>query len=87
MPFEEGNSLGKGRPKGAENKEKKQLREFINNILEEDQAKFKEELSKLTGIYYINTILALMEYSVPKLARVENVGDKEQEIKIRVIRE
>lgn len=72
MPFEKGQSGNEtGRPKGSQNKETKQLREFLAHVLDDNRDKFKKELNKLKGRDYINAISNLMEYCTPKLQRSE----------------
>lgn len=71
MPFEKGHNHGKGRPKGAANKETKQLREFLAEVADKNQAKFNQELNKLEGRDYINAYLTMLEYCTPKLQRAE----------------
>ncbi len=72
MPFKEGQSGNEnGRPKGSANKETKQLREFLANVLDNNRDKFEDELNKLEGKDYINAVSNLMEYCTPKLQRSE----------------
>lgn len=72
MAFKKGNSGNpKGRPKGAKNKELKSLRERIDLILDNQFDTIVEDLSKLKPVDRIKAILTLLEYSTPKLQRVE----------------
>ena len=71
MKFEKGNTLGSGRPKGASNKETKQLREFIASVLEDNYDKFMTELEKLEGKAFLDVIGNFMEYKEAKLSRIE----------------
>ena len=74
--FQKGQSGNpKGRAKGALLTATIQRREFIAKLLEENQPKFLKELKKLEGKQYVDTILQLLEFNIPKLARVEQVGD------------
>ena len=68
MKFQKGNS---GRPKGSKNKKTVLMDAFIKNIVNEGQAKFHEELSKLSGTAYLDRYMQLIEYVTPKLARQE----------------
>lgn len=76
----------KGRPKGAENKETKRIREWIGKFLENNLDKLEEDITSLDPKDRVKAISDLMEYAVPKLARVENVGDEGGAIQIRVLR-
>jgi hypothetical protein len=69
MPFKEGNTKGKGRPKGSVNKDN-ELKAFIKGLINDNTEKLTEEIKKLEGKVYVDSVLALMEYAVPKLARV-----------------
>jgi hypothetical protein len=74
MPFKEGNTKGKGRPKGSVNKDN-ELKAFIKGLISDNTDKLTKEIAKLEGKVYIDSVLALMEYAVPKLARVEVEGE------------
>ena len=52
-------------------------REFIQALLDDQQNKITEELSKLKGKEYLNVIAALLEYAMPKLNRTEISADSE----------
>jgi hypothetical protein len=89
MPFTPDNP-GSGRPKGAENKEKKQLRESINAILEggiEDFNQAMSELRETNPKAYLDTYVKLIEYGLPKLRSVDttiDVKDNVESIKIEI---
>lgn len=76
MAFQKGNKNGKGRPKGAENKEKKRIREFIADLLDKHQDRFEEELLKLDSDKFVMAFSNLLEYSMPKLQRTELTTDQ-----------
>ncbi len=90
MPFTPGHDLGHGRPKGAENKEKKQLRESINAILEggiEDFNSTMAILKETNPKAYLDTYVKLIEYGLPKLRSVDttiDVKDNVESIKIEI---
>lgn len=77
-----GKREGAGRPKGSFNKKNKQIREFLQSILADNQDKFLKELMSLKGKQFIDAWTVLIEYSVPKLQRTEIVGDEEQPLNI-----
>lgn len=86
MPFEEGNTLG-GRKKGSENKETKKIREWIGKFLENNLDQLENDIKSLEPKDRVKAIGDLMEYAVPKLARVENVGDGGGGLVLRIIRD
>ena len=89
MPFKDGNKKGVGRKKGIPNKDTAKVRGFLGIVMDRNLPKFEKELNKLEGIQYINTIVSLLEYSVPKLQRTELTGEgtKQPPIKITVVRD
>lgn len=78
MPFKKGHKLGKGRPKGVENKEKKALREMLTLLVEENYDKFKNELLGLKGSVFTDRFLQLLEYCTPKLNRTDLTSGDEK---------
>lgn len=64
-----------GRPKGAQNKETKKLREFLSDVLHNHQQKFEEALLSLDDKDFIKAYTDLLEYSTPKLQRTEHSGE------------
>lgn len=86
MAFKNGKSGNpKGRPKGAKNKELKSLRERIDLLLDNQFDTLVNDLEKLKPVDRIKAILSLLEYSTPKLQRVdashsiENLSDEQVE--------
>lgn len=67
-----------GRPKGSENKEKKELREFLLEFLNNNKDKLTDEILKLKGERFIDKILQLLEYGLGKLNRVDLSNDGEK---------
>lgn len=66
-----------GRPKGSITRKTAILTTFCDSILTGGGEKFKTELMKLEGKEYVQAYLSLLEYSMPKMARVEHTGDGE----------
>jgi hypothetical protein len=92
MPFEAGHNLSTGRPKGAENKETKKLREAIAAITTggiEDFQAVMAELREENRNKYAEYYLKLLEYSMPKMRSVDTNISVDPEslgsIKIEVI--
>jgi hypothetical protein len=88
-----------GRPKGIPNKVTQEARELVKNILDANLPKIQEWLELTANgirdendkyIVYPNPAKAcdivqnLIEYTVPKLARTEMVGDAKQPMQIAI---
>jgi len=88
-----------GRPKGVPNKVTTEARELVKNILDANLPKIQEWLESTANgirdendkyIVYPNPAKAcdivqnLIEYTVPKLARTEMVGDAKQPMQIAI---
>lgn len=73
--FEKGHTKIGGRQSGTPNKVTQVDREFITALLDRQAEKMETELSKLTGKDYWSVILALNEYRMPKIQRVELKND------------
>ena len=75
MPFTPGQEFSGGRPKGAENKETKKLREAIaaitNGSVEDLNSEFAE-IRENNPAKFIEMYLRLLEYTMPKLRSIEN---------------
>lgn len=74
MAKEKGSEKTGGREKGVPNK-KSELKIFIRSLLEDNTEKLEKEIEKLEGKTYVDSVLALLEYAVPKLSRAEFIGD------------
>ena len=79
MPFKENdNNINRtGRPKGAINKENKELRQYLSYYLETNKEKFETEINKLSGIQFVSMYIKLIEYTTPKLNRIDLISDNE----------
>ena len=74
MPFEEGNTLGTGRPKGTPNKTTKEIREAYQCFIEDNTEKLQEWLERVAEknpAKAIELMANLSEYILPKLSRSE----------------
>lgn len=81
------NTTGKkfgGRKKGTPNKEVKQLRQKVDNLLSDQWAQILQDFQELTPKERIDTYTKLLEYSLPKLNRTE-LKTKENFTPINVI--
>ena len=85
MKFEKGNKSGKGRPKGALNKDS-EFKKFLKDKFEENKDRMFREIAELKGKQYLDAMFALMEYIQPKLSRTEVTAEIETEIKPQTIK-
>lgn len=60
-----------GRKKGTPNKDTAQLRERIENLLEDNWDEILEDMKQLSPKDRIDTYTKLLEYALPKLSRME----------------
>ena len=86
-------NTGKGRPKGVPNKVKRGVREMIAKVAEENAQSFEDWLHDIavgasTGkpdpAKAAELYLKAIEYHIPKLARTEVAGDKDQPMQMVV---
>lgn len=74
MPFVTGQEFSGGRPKGAENKETKKLREAISAVTVggvEDFQRALAEVLEQNPAKYLELYLRLLEYTMPKLRSID----------------
>lgn len=83
MPFQPGNKLSKGRPKGKLNRSTEQMKLNVaratNRVLD-DLPKLMEDLVKKDPKGAVDIALKLLEFHLPKQARIEMRGEIEQRI-------
>jgi hypothetical protein len=75
MAFEEGNILGKGRPKGSKNKVDGTIKEFLKELIDGNTDKITTELQSLKGKAFLDAMFNFMEYVQPKLSRAEVIAE------------
>jgi hypothetical protein len=83
MPFQKGNKLSKGRPKGAVNRSTEQAKLSIARIANYGLDNFKEDLDKIREkdpIEAAKLSMRLLEYIVPKQKSVEMRAEIDQRI-------
>ena len=87
-----GNGTGAGRTKGTPNKSTAQAREAIALLVEGNMVKMQGWLDRIAADdpkAAVDTMVKLLEYHVPKLARTELATEKEdqvtREIEIRLV--
>jgi hypothetical protein len=81
--FEKGNTISKGRPKGAVNRSTEMMKVSIaratNRVLD-DLPKIMEEMMKKDPKSAVDLALKMLEFHMPKLSRVEMKAEVEQKI-------
>ncbi len=60
-----------GRPKGSKNRGPGELRKKVNALIDENWGQIEKDLKKLKPVERVNFFSRLLEYSIPKLQRVE----------------
>ena len=84
MPFEKGNNLGKGRPKGKSNKVTEETREkykaFVEGNIDNLQT-WMDKVAHRDPAAALDFMLKFSEYFIPKLQRTELTGEDGEEIK------
>lgn len=74
MPFVKGTKKVGGRQKGVVNKVTATRREFLKDLLDNEQENIKDALKRTHSRYpnlYLGIIANLMEFDTPKLSRTE----------------
>ena len=74
--FQKGNKRGKGRPKNSTNKSTKELREIFTFLLDsnlDDIQKKLDIVAEENPAKYIELILKLTEFALPKLNAVQQI--------------
>jgi hypothetical protein len=72
--FKKGNQLGKGRPKGTQNKTSIEAKSIINRIVDKSLEWAEEDIEKLRKkdpIRAFELSMKLMDYAYPKLKSIE----------------
>lgn len=76
-----------GRKKGSLNKRTQETRDRIAKVLALIESQYlDEDIKKLTATQRLSFYSDLIEYAVPKLARVEHEGGTNDELTIRIVR-
>jgi len=78
MPFEKGNKIATGRPKGSENRDTKQIREAFQVLIEnnlDNMNTWIASIAKVDPARAFDLMIKITEYVLPKLARAELVGE------------
>jgi hypothetical protein len=80
--------VSKGRPTGSKNKATQEMRMVVADFIERNSNKMQGWLEQIEiddgPLEAFKRIEALLEYSIPKLARTEHTGDKENPVSFTV---
>jgi hypothetical protein len=76
-----------GRPKGSQNKEKLLIREFLHELIENNQSLIIEDFQKLDPKDRLQIVTNLLKYITPIQKEVDFENHKIEPITFRVIRE
>lgn len=74
MPFQKGNKLGKGRPKGSLNRSTEQMKLTIARAVNEQLSELKKDLDEIRKEDPAKALaisIKLMEYTIPKLKAMD----------------
>jgi hypothetical protein len=88
--FKKGNQLGKGRPKGTQNKTSMEAKSIINRIVDKSLEWAEEDIEKLRKkdpIRAFELAMKLMDYAYPKLKSIEmkaEVSNKIEQIVVNI---
>ena len=85
MGFEKGNTFGRGRPKGSQNKNSIELRQMITDFLTENLPRMMKRFSKLDDNKQWQIVNEPQKYATPQLKAIDheiNVLSDEQFEKI-----
>jgi len=86
MAFEKNNKFGKGRPKNSLNKNSKEIREMITQIVADNLDETKQRLSNLKDADYFKAMGMLMKHVLPAQKHIEqNTFDHPTQFQIEII--
>lgn len=83
MPFDKGNKLSKGRPKGAINRSTEQMKLTVaraTNAVLDDLPAIMKEMVKKDPKGAVDLAIKLLEFNMPKLSRTEMRAEIDQRI-------
>ena len=69
-----------GRPKGSQNKGTKEVRELVNQLLDENFENIQKDVDSLEPIERLKFLVALLPYVLPKQQAINEVTNDPQKI-------
>jgi hypothetical protein len=86
MPFQKGVSGNPaGRAPGSSYKENTIVRNAIHTILNDGVDKLRLEMNKLEGKDYLAAYIAMLEYVIPKKARIQVSNEDDEKVQEVII--
>ena len=77
MAFEKGRSGNpNGRPRGAKDKATTELRNWVEQLINDNRALIESDIKSLTSNERLRFFLALLNYALPKQQSVKSVGNE-----------
>lgn len=81
MPFEKGNNLGTGRPKGKPNKTTQEVREMFQCLLEDNLNQLQNDIQALEPKDRVKTLMDLAKFVIPTLKSTELKAERDKNFK------
>jgi hypothetical protein len=84
MSFTKGKQKTGGRQKGTPNQTTKEIKDTLQLIIEGEMQYIPETLELIrerSPIAYLNTLISIAEYVIPKQSRVDSIVEMQTEIK------
>jgi uncharacterized protein YdeI (BOF family) len=88
MAFQKGNKLGKGRPKGSENKTTQEIKDMISAVVAGQVEHWKNDMEKIrkkNPEEAIRLTAKFIDYVLPKQTKVELEGELSHKVEKVVI--
>lgn len=85
MPFTKGHTHGKGRPKGSFNKSTAKVKEFFEQVFQDNMEQFQLDLKEFEPRERIKIMVDIAPYLAPKLKSIELKDDTVRDLKPFVI--
>jgi hypothetical protein len=82
--FEPGNTIGKGRPKGAPNKTTQEMRDVMSAIHSKFLGQLEEDLNKMSPTNRWSILCKLAPFHMPTLSKNDNTNNTTGAVSIRV---
>lgn len=85
MKFEKGHIKKAGRPSGGLNKKTLASKELVQDMVKDGKKEFKKRWYKLNDKDFTDVWIKLLEYNIPKMARIENENKMPTSITVNMI--
>jgi len=85
MKFEKGHIKKAGRPSGGLNKKTIATKTFVQKMLRKGEKDFEKAWKELKDKDYVEVYIKLLEFDLPKMARIENENKMPTSITVNMI--